>query len=167
MEASTRPALPDVDEKIHGIDPSVVHSSQGVTFDVRLDRVRVIHRANSPWIEIETPRGALAIWALSGEVYPEDEFGAVVEDPIELPVEAEGGDGDMTVLDGRILEVLKLRRKSPGQPGLRSFQIHETLTHEFNFKGFEKTIVEHLEAMEVTGQVKRHQRLYWTGVDDA
>lgn len=54
-------------------------------FEVVFGKVKVFHRPSSPWVEIEVPDGALAIWARTGAVHPVTEIGAVTDDPIKLP----------------------------------------------------------------------------------
>lgn len=54
-------------------------------FEVTLGKVKVFHRPSSPWVEIEVPDGAIAIWARTGAVHPITEIGAVTDDPIKLP----------------------------------------------------------------------------------
>lgn len=161
MDQSTARARLDVDDSIHGIDPDLIHDAKGVTFDVRMDKVRLIHRERSPWIEVETPEGALAIWGMTGAVHRVDDFGAVEDDPIELPAPSESAEGDLTKLDEELLAAVKLR------PGLRTFEYHEMLREVSGFRGFEKTIQDHLNALEAIGLVRKRDGLSWSpGTDE-
>lgn len=54
-------------------------------FDMRFGKVRVLHRPGSPWVEIEVPDGAIAVWATTGAVHPVTASGAVTDDPVRLP----------------------------------------------------------------------------------
>ena len=63
-----------------------------MSLEYETGKVRVLDRGEgTPWIEIEVPDGAIAIWKTTGAVHPQQADGAVVEAPLPLPAPTEEG----------------------------------------------------------------------------
>lgn len=65
----------------HGLAPG----REPVGSYLMVGKVKVFYRPGSPWVEVEVPGGALAIWAATGAVHPVTECGAVTDEPLQLP----------------------------------------------------------------------------------
>lgn len=66
--------------------------TQSRDFNYEVGKVQVFHRRDSPWLEVETPEGALAIWISTGAIHPVTTIGAVTDEPLDLPFPAEWPD---------------------------------------------------------------------------
>lgn len=53
--------------------------------DLTIGRAKVKLEARSPWVVVEVPDGAIAIWKSTGAVFREDVHGAVEDEPLKLP----------------------------------------------------------------------------------
>lgn len=65
--------------------------------DLTIGRATVKLEARSPWVVVEVPDGAIAIWKSTGAVFREDVHGAVEDEPIKLPAPSDL----ITETDGR------------------------------------------------------------------